>query len=271
VRGTVESYFGVNRINVATPSDVQVLSTNNTLPTAQNVFASDFRINKLGGDTTVKKWESVLLRLDHPVFITCINSQSGVTCLYQNPPLIDTAFRRNYGEIWISDNSNANAMVGLQDGNHTFTNNWDGNPNGRTLLYKNDSLLFLEGILYYSFSNYKLIPRRNFDFGTLIHVGIKNNEEVVNSYQLFQNYPNPFNPVTNIKFTIPELSNIKLVLYDVLGKEVQVLENRQLPEGSYTLTMYGLNLSSGIYFYRFEATGQSGRKFTDTHKMVLLK
>ena len=271
VRGTVEENFSVTRINVATAGDIQIISTGNALPTPENLSCSVLANNKIDGDTTVEKWESVFVRINTPSWISCINAQTGITCLNQNPPLPDSSFRRNYGEILVRDISNGDARIELQDGNHTFTNNWDGVTAGKTLLTKNDSISFLQGILYFSFSNYKLVPRRNFDFGTVTPVGIGNNEEHVMKYQLFQNYPNPFNPKTNIRFSVPELADVKIVIYDLLGKEIQVLSNKQYSTGSYILTIDGSNLSSGIYFYRMIAYTGSGKMFTETKKMVLIK
>lgn len=86
------------------------------------------------------------------------------------------------------------------------------------------------------------------------------------SYTLSQNYPNPFNPSTEIKFSLPEASNVKLVIYDAIGKEVAVLVNDYLSTGSYRYSWNASNLASGIYFYRIEA-----KNFSMVKKMVLLK
>lgn len=98
-------------------------------------------------------------------------------------------------------------------------------------------------------------------------VGItQNGNEIPASFKLYNNYPNPFNPVTKIKFDLPEQSYTRLVVYDLLGKEVKTLVNMQLQSGSYTADLNADGLSSGIYFYRIE-TG----KFTDIKKMILVK
>jgi TctA family transporter len=83
---------------------------------------------------------------------------------------------------------------------------------------------------------------------------------------LSQNYPNPFNPSTEIKFSLPEASNVKLTIYDAIGKQVAVLVNDYLATGSYRYTWNASNLASGIYFYRIEA-----KNFNMVKKMVLLK
>jgi hypothetical protein len=86
------------------------------------------------------------------------------------------------------------------------------------------------------------------------------------AYKLSQNYPNPFNPVTQIEFSIKEAGNVKLVIYDVLGREVQILVNEEMAAGSYNAQFDGANLASGIYFYRIEAGN-----FTALKKMMLIK
>ena len=93
----------------------------------------------------------------------------------------------------------------------------------------------------------------------------------VNSCFLSQNYPNPFNPSTTIKYTIGEASNVKLTIYDVLGKEVVTLINSQASPGAYSMIWnatdkFGKKVTSGIYFYTLEAG-----KFTKTNKMLLIK
>ncbi len=86
------------------------------------------------------------------------------------------------------------------------------------------------------------------------------------SYELYQNYPNPFNPTTNIKFAIPKSTNVKLVVYDVTGKEVTTLVNNYLNAGQYTFEFNAKNLASGIYLYRIETDN-----FVKVNKMILMK
>ncbi len=85
-------------------------------------------------------------------------------------------------------------------------------------------------------------------------------------FSLAQNFPNPFNPMTAIKYQIPELSNVTLKVYDVLGSEVATLVNEEKPVGSYEVEFNASNLPSGIYFYRLQAGS-----FVETKKMVLMK
>jgi len=111
------------------------------------------------------------------------------------------------------------------------------------------------------------------DLGTILKTtsgGITAIEPINNSipekYSLSQNYPNPFNPSTNIQFDIPKTSAVKLVVYDVLGKEISVLVSEELKAGTYNYIWNASALNSGLYFYKLSAD-----KFTDTRKMVLIK
>jgi len=103
-------------------------------------------------------------------------------------------------------------------------------------------------------------------------IGIQSVTNVVpKSFLLYQNYPNPFNPVTTIQFLIPapsplERAGVRLVIYDLLGREAAVLVNEQLPPGTYEVEWNASNFSSGVYFYKLEAGD-----FLVTKKMVLLK
>jgi len=101
------------------------------------------------------------------------------------------------------------------------------------------------------------------------------NYEFVRNYprefELKQNYPNPFNPTTTIEFAMPRHSHARLFVYDLLGRQVATLLNRDLPAGTHRVTWDGKDdagqtIASGIYFYQLNFDG--GRQ---TRKMVLLK
>ena len=94
----------------------------------------------------------------------------------------------------------------------------------------------------------------------------QNGNEVPVLYSLSQNYPNPFNPVTNIKFTLPTGGLVKLAIFDIMGREVASLINKDMNAGIYTADFDASSLSSGVYFYKLTAGS-----FTDTKKMMLVK
>lgn len=85
-------------------------------------------------------------------------------------------------------------------------------------------------------------------------------------FNLYDNYPNPFNPSTIIKFSLSENSAVKLIVYDVLGREIKALLNGILSAGTHSVTFDGSNIPSGIYLYILSAGRESMSK-----KMILLK
>ena len=88
----------------------------------------------------------------------------------------------------------------------------------------------------------------------------------INQYKLYKNYPNPFNPITNISYEIPNANVTKLIVYDLLGREIEVLFNMYQVPGKYTVVFDGRNVSSGVYICKLESGS-----FFGLIKMVLLK
>jgi hypothetical protein len=80
------------------------------------------------------------------------------------------------------------------------------------------------------------------------------------------NYPNPFNPETTIRFSLPQCGNVKLLIYDILGREVFSIAEGYYESGKHEVKFDGRSFSTGIYFYMLE-TG--GKRFTN--KMILMK
>ncbi|MBS1492619.1 MAG: T9SS type A sorting domain-containing protein [Bacteroidetes bacterium] len=92
------------------------------------------------------------------------------------------------------------------------------------------------------------------------------NSTIAKEYSLSQNYPNPFNPSTLISFSIPQNGFVTLKVYDISGKEITTLLNRNMTTGSYSVEFNAAALSSGVYFYRLESNN-----FAETKKMMLVK
>ena len=93
----------------------------------------------------------------------------------------------------------------------------------------------------------------------------------VKEFTLGQNYPNPFNPSTTINFSLAVDSKVSLKIFDVLGQEVVTLVNGQLAAGSQKVSFNASSLNSGVYFYRIDADGIDGQKFSSVKKMILTK
>lgn len=94
----------------------------------------------------------------------------------------------------------------------------------------------------------------------------KLSQNVPVEYRLYQNYPNPFNPSTTIKFDIVKTSDVKIIIYDALGREVERLVNEQLTAGTYEVKWNALNNATGIYFYTIIT-----KDYVHTNKMILIK
>jgi hypothetical protein len=112
-------------------------------------------------------------------------------------------------------------------------------------------------------------------FGNPNRKNEKINNIVPKEFRLSQNYPNPFNPVTKIQYDLPKDVKVKLIIYDILGREVIRLVNNDFKQaGRYTVEFNGNNYASGVYFYRIEAgdpSTRSGQGFVQSKKMVLVK
>lgn len=86
------------------------------------------------------------------------------------------------------------------------------------------------------------------------------------TFVLHQNYPNPFNPVTIINYSLPQGSYVLLRVFDILGRQVKVLQDGVREIGNHQVVFEGTGLPSGVYFYRIEADGHA-----ESRKMMLLR
>jgi hypothetical protein len=112
--------------------------------------------------------------------------------------------------------------------------------------------------------NTSIYYRRNLTGNT---IGLKNeNSEIPVEFMLYQNYPNPFNPVTTINYDLPVAGVVRLVVYDILGKEIHTLINEKQTAGKYKVTWDAGTYPSGVYFYKI-TTGD----YSETKKMILIK
>jgi hypothetical protein len=100
---------------------------------------------------------------------------------------------------------------------------------------------------------------------------VRETGNVVSSYQLSQNYPNPFNPTTTIEYALPNKSRVQLVVYDVLGRKVMTLVDKDEIAGRYKVEFNATRLASGVYFYRIIASGSNRQNFVSVKKLLLMK
>ncbi len=119
-------------------------------------------------------------------------------------------------------------------------------------------------------------------YGDTTFVTVENEEIIPNEFILYQNYPNPFNSSTKIEFYIPERSYVQLKIYDVLGRYITTLVDKEITNGKYSIPFNANNLASGLYIYELRVNGTSRfyrdgtfRSYWDNlvqrKKMLLLK
>lgn len=172
----------------------------------------------------------------------------------------------NNRTIFSIEISGNNVIAGTQNYGVFVSNNY-----GMNWIEKNEglpitgvyALCMLNNFIFAGLSvNYSVYRR---PLGELIgFISISN--DIPESFSLYQNYPNPFNPQTKIKFDVPKASFTKLIIYDLLGREIAKLVNEELKPGTYEADWDGSNYSSGVYFYKI-ISGD----FVETKKMVLMK
>jgi len=160
-------------------------------------------------------------------------------------------------------------------------------PPGDTTWFVGLEWLLVKGIGVYAEQTLEIQERRligaiinGVKYGSFVSVPELPSAQPTN-FVLMQNYPNPFNPSTTIKFELPNSSVVKLSVYDMLGREVSVLEKERRDAGVHEVTFDGSGLSSGVYFYRLQvrpldsAIGRDSKSgagdFVQSKKLLLLK
>lgn len=144
-------------------------------------------------------------------------------------------------------------------------NIWDSTATGTDqILY---SFFMINNNIGWAVGNYGTILRTTNGGGPGYTIGIEPiSNEIPNQFSLSQNYPNPFNPSTTVKFQIPKFSNVKITIFDILGKEIMTLVDEEVNPGIYEIGFDGGKLASGIYYYNLTTDN-----FSTTKKMVLVK
>lgn len=151
-------------------------------------------------------------------------------------------------------------------GTVTFTGSLtqsSSNPNYWTYSYSPSDKLVLHftngSVIYFKFNS--------FDNLLMWYItGVNSASSKPAEFNLAQNYPNPFNPSTTISYNLPKSNNVLLIVYDVLGRVVKTLVNKEQSVGYHKVHFNASYLSNGIYYYRIKV-GQ----FIETKKMILLK
>jgi len=238
VTGRVVERYGMTVIQDL--SDYGVLGQE-SVPEPVSLRTGDLRT----GSPVAESYESMLVQLNNVVVAN---------------PFPDAP--RNFGEFTVDDGTGEYRVDDM--GNHSYSSL-------DSVLAAGDSIRTLIGIHYYSYGNFKLEPRNDGDFiGVISDVPPKPATTPL-TFRLYQNYPNPFNPKTTIRYTLPEASEVRLVIFNLLGQKIRTLVHERQPAG-YHLVVWdtrderGKPVPSGVYLYRIKA----GR-FTDIKKMILMR
>ncbi|MBI5476817.1 MAG: T9SS type A sorting domain-containing protein [Ignavibacteriales bacterium] len=256
------------------------------LPTSKPIYSIKFR-DYLNG-IAVGAWGTILKTINGGLDWTPCESGTSVALLS-----ID-----NFENNWIIVGNNGTILKSTDDGNSwnpkqiatkTPLNSVAMESNQKALIVGNDGIIFystncgeswrkeLSGTAFnlYSISmvdsNVGTIVG---DYGTILKTtngGYMSNKNIIvqqypEKFALDQNFPNPFNPETEIKFMIADESNVKLQVFDLMGREIETLVDEKLNPGGYHVKWNASKYASGVYFYRLWAG-----KFIDVKKMVLLR
>lgn len=155
---------------------------------------------------------------------------------------------------------NGTIRLTTNGGETWFTDPLFNSPSARN--YNSVSCLDKENNTYFALSDSLHIVSNE-----AMILGINNiSSEIPDRFSLSQNYPNPFNPSTKIRFELPKGAFAKLIVYDITGREIETLVNKNLHAGTYEYEWSGINLPSGVYFYKLIS-----EDFIETKKMVLVK
>lgn len=257
VTGTVDELFSQTLIDdIDDAGQITIHSTGNTLP--DPVHVSTQTIDRLSsGSVQAEQWESVLIQYRN-ITVTDENADGN--------PGPGGGGNSNFGEMLVADSTGIETRIELQDGTHSYNNFWDpSHENDPFRIKQNDQFDYMTGILFYSFGNYKLIPRKDDDFGPNT-VSVNEDGLTPYEYALAQNYPNPFNPSTKINYSLADAGNVTIKIFNILGQEIVTLVDGFKEAGKHSVSFDASSLSSGIYLYKINAAN-----FTSTKKMILLR
>ena len=262
VRGVVIENFSRTELKVT--SIVQVVGRGAAVPAAATVGISGFGSFSyslsnppVDGNATFEKWEGVLISFTGPYLVG------------RNADNLTDGSGSNFGEFFVGSSKTTSFGVRVDDAgtNRYYADtsaSYFAKPTDAILIPKLARIATLTGIADWSFSFYKLLPRKDDDFGTITGVALI--DDVPTGFSLSQNYPNPFNPSTTIRFAVERSARVSLKVFNMLGQEVATLANGDYAAGTFQVTFDASRLASGVYYYQLRAGD-----FTAVQRMVFLK
>ncbi|MBD3224663.1 MAG: T9SS type A sorting domain-containing protein [Caldithrix sp.] len=234
VKGTVTQYNGLTEIRPNRNSDLMVLSKGNSLDT----------LNLAIGDIDESK-EGCLIALEN---VKLTNTESW------------PAEGSNGRDVTVSKGQSSIPLFIDKD---TNLDGYDWNPPSGEIILVGIVDQYTESDI--PDDNYSIRPRYQTDFITVTAIQRMDGQKPAN-YNLSQNYPNPFNPATTIHFALPVKKQVSIDLFNALGQKLKQILYKEMPAGSYQLTINANHLASGIYYYRMQAG-----EYQATKKMIVVK
>ena len=220
----------------------------NTNGTLDNSFGSNggtITTHIFGSDGSFDCANSLVIQPDGKILMAGTSSGSYAAARYNTNGSLDNSFGSN-GTLQFQINGSAG-----------------GGDEVSSIALQQDGKIVLGGYSKDIYTSYEFSLARLYPNPT---IGIKDQNVMVNSFNLFQNYPNPFNPSTLIKYQLPAAGIVSLKVYDILGKEVASLINGYKPAGYNQVSFNASALPSGVYIYQI----RSGDYFL-SRKMMLVK
>jgi hypothetical protein len=267
-RGTVKSYH----LQVSTNS-----SFSNLLVDRTGLTSSLFVLNPVNNNSTyywrvnttnaagTSAWSNTETFSTAPAFIKLLSPDGGEKLYLDSTYVIR----------WESDISDT-VNIKLMNGNNIASDIGDNIVGGTNAYQWQVPKNLKQGSTYQitvtSISNDSLYGISSSDFNissSVTAVTVTNN--IVKSFQLDQNYPNPFNPSTVIRYSIPQESQVRIDIYNIIGQRMTTLINSVQKSGNYEVTWDASALASGVYFYSIKAATNTGKNYFSVKKMILLK
>ncbi len=152
----------------------------------------------------------------------------------------------NFGEFLVSSDNTVENGLRVNDVSSFIA--WPGNDAG-SVFSVGETLDFVQGILWYSFNNFKIEPRFPEDIGAVVNVASET-LETPSEFALHAAYPNPFNPTTTLRFDLASAGDVSLTVYDALGRAVSTLVSGFRPAGAHVVSFDAASLPSGLYMAR---------------------
>jgi uncharacterized delta-60 repeat protein len=241
-------------------TDGAVYITGETTTTAGNINYLTLKYTSAGVQSWVSEYNGPGNGQDHASSIGLLATSSTKSVIVTGKSW-GTTNTYDYATVRYNSTTGVQSQVNI----YTFTGNSDDeakdvvvSPTNKVLVTGFSKLIIDAGVE----SSY--LSTLSVEFGESSELNTELNTPW--SFRLHQNYPNPFNPSTSIRFELYEASPVKLAVFDMLGREINVLINQNLEAGTHNITFNASYLCSGIYFYKLEAGS-----FRDIKKMTLVK